>query len=749
MRRAAFALILLIACKDDAPVDTAPVDTGGPIEETDADGDGVPAAVDCDDNDPDRAPGNTEVPYTGVDEDCDDSTPDDDLDGDGYALADDCDDADAALNPDAVEVCDEVDQDCDGDVDEGLTTTSWADVDGDSYGDPESPTEACEVPSGYVLDDTDCDDTTASAYPGAVELCDELDNDCDLSVDEGVTTTYYGDLDGDGFGDAALTTEACTRPTGYAASDTDCDDGDRAVNPDATELCNDVDDDCDGVIDEDDAADAGAWYDDADGDGYGDPDAETVSCEAPSGTVADDSDCDDTDAAINPDTVWVLDFDGDGYGGGAVTITQCAQPASFVLDSTDCDDTEASANPGETEVCDDIDNDCNGLVDDGSAGASDWYADADGDGYGDPNVVTVDCAQPSGTVSNDDDCDDTDAAVNPGTVWVLDFDGDGYGGGNITLTQCNQPSNYVLDSGDCDDTEPTAYPGGTEVCDSLDNDCNGLVDDGSAGASDWYADADGDGYGDPNSVTTACDQPSGTVSDDSDCDDTDSTVNPGEIEICDTVDNDCDGTVDDDAEVYGDEADCAGLSCDDILLTRSSAPDGLYWIDPSSAGAYEVTCDMTTDGGGWTLVVSADPSEVNAGDPPDFRYNSAVWTSAGYGSAGDATHVSEAWFDTPVFSELMLIKDSAVTTETASTSGDLDGWGKSSGTILLNTTFSSSYGPYGGRIFTGYVYAICNTANGSTNWGNGLGSVRSCQHTYGTLYYETACNCSTYELWIR
>src|SRR6185295_2743344 len=124
-------------------------------------------------------------------------------------------------------------------------TTFYADADGDTYGDASSTTLACTQPSGYVSDNTDCDDSHAAVNPGATEVCNGVDDDCDASVDEGVQTTFYADADGDTYGDASSTTLACTVPSGYVSDNTDCEDNDASVNPGATEVCNGIDDDCD------------------------------------------------------------------------------------------------------------------------------------------------------------------------------------------------------------------------------------------------------------------------------------------------------------------------------------------------------------------------------------------------------------------------------------------------------------------------------------------------------------------------
>ena len=176
---------------------------------------------------------------------------------------------------------------------------------------------------------------------------------------------------------------------------------------------------------------------------------------------------------------WYQDLDGDGYGNLAVSIVNCIQPTGYVINSGDCDDNNINIHPFATEVCDGKDNDCNGLIDDGVGTL--WYRDADGDGYGNPTISILSCSQPAGFVSNSDDCDDTRSAINPQTKWYKDHDKDGYTNGT-SIISCTRPmvpltapavfpqiiETYKLItelSGgpgikyDCDDNNPAVYPG--------------------------------------------------------------------------------------------------------------------------------------------------------------------------------------------------------------------------------------------------------------------------------------------------
>lgn len=180
-----------------------------------------------------------------------------DADGDTYVSlgcgGDDCDDSNPAIHPGATEVCNGLDDDCDGLVDEGLTTTYYADADGDGYGNPYVYVQLCgPAPPGYVAIDGDCNDGDPAVHPGATEICDGVDNDCDGQIDEGLAVTVYYDFDGDGYGSDAYGPMQICPPVGpgYVVVGGDCDDFNPLRHPGATELCDAVDNDCDGVVDE-------------------------------------------------------------------------------------------------------------------------------------------------------------------------------------------------------------------------------------------------------------------------------------------------------------------------------------------------------------------------------------------------------------------------------------------------------------------------------------------------------------------
>ena len=207
-----------------------------------------------------------------------------------------------------------------------------------------------------------------------------------------------------------------------------------------------------------------------------------------------------------------------------------------------------------------------------------WFSDVDGDGYGDPASRVSACAADAGQVDNGLDCDDTDASIHPsapeddctdpvdrdcdGVPARVDADGDG-------AAACE----------DCDDNDATRFPGADEQCNDLDDDCDDEIDEDLSEV--WYADSDGDGFGDPDVTTDDCNPGAGWVQDNTDCDDTTSERRPDLVsDYCDGLDNDCDGDVDEDVK--------AGW----ILLSVDSTAGEVVEIDPST-GATSVLAPIT------------------------------------------------------------------------------------------------------------------------------------------------------------
>ncbi len=435
------------------------------------------------------------------------------------------------------------------DGDDVLDPLTWyADADGDGFGDAAAPLAACEPPSGFVSNDVDCDDTNYAVQPGSGEYCDGIDNNCDGLIDDEAAidaSTWYRDADGDGFGNVTITGVACNAPAGFVEDDTDCDDTDLHVHPAATEVCNSEDDDCDGTIDE--GFEFSTWYRDADGDGHGDF----------------------TSVAIS-----------------------CAPLSGYTSSSDDCDDTEYWSHPGLSELCDEIDNDCDGVVDEDLTFV-DFVPDADGDGYG--------------------------SAAGP------------------VVTDCIPPTGHVVDDSDCDDSDATVHPGAIEACNGIDDNCDGTLDE-DLPLYDYYRDADGDDYGIPEDSVTACDTPEGYAGLDTDCDDADDHIYPGAYELCNEIDDDCDGVIDDDC---GDRREFVLFVTDAFIGSTESS-----WLeDRDAANAYCETYAESHDIEATDYrIVYSTPEE----DAKDFLVYEGGVGHLVYDSAGTLIDEEDLWDGTDI-----------------------------------------------------------------------------------------------------
>ncbi|NBN99762.1 MAG: T9SS C-terminal target domain-containing protein, partial [Flavobacteriia bacterium] len=226
-------------------------------------------------------------------------------------------------------------------------------------------------------------------------------------------TMYYADVDGDTYGNPNAPVNSCLPLPGLVLNNLDCDDNNAAVNPNLV------------------------WYADADGDGFGNLTMTTTGCTQPNGYVANSTDCNDNDSTANALTTYYQDADMDGFGNVGAPLSNCGLPVGYVTDSTDCDDANNQIYPGAIEICDDLDNNCDGNTDEGLPTYT-LYEDMDGDGFG----------------------------------------------SQVSATYCDSiVAGWSLISGDCIDTNDQVYPGATEVLDNgIDENCDGF--DNYAGLTD-------------------------------------------------------------------------------------------------------------------------------------------------------------------------------------------------------------------------------------------------------------------------
>ena len=412
----------------------------------------------------------------------------------------------------------------------------FRDQDQDGFGTSRIIRMSCTQLRGYSLTGGDCSDRSAARFPGAVETCDGLDNDCNGAVDDNVAdmTAWFTDADGDGYGDASQMVRSCEQPDSTVTNGLDCSDQAGDIYPGANEVCDGLDNDCSGLVD-DNAIDAAQWF---------------------------------------------LDTDSDGYGQSAQMVWSCTQPPGTVSAGLDCLDNDAASHPGATEVCDGVDNDCSGLVDDNAIDATSWFVDTDGDSYGDTSQMVMGCTQPVGMIANGLDCLDNDPGINPGV---------------------------------------------SEVCDGVDNDCSGGIDDDAVDSEKYYADKDGDGFGNPDITTIirSCSFPADYTTNTLDCDD----ANPG-------------------APLYVDingHSGASGNLTDPLFSIQEAVSLGGACVVVGSGSFYE-DLDLSSYTGQITSVAGSSFTTIEGtANGPVIRMGSANLTMGGFtvqnGGPGDWDHL--------------------------------------------------------------------------------------------------------------
>ena len=628
------------------------------------------------------------------------------------------------------------------------STIFWyRDSDGDGAGDPSDSTTSCTQPAGYVSSsndlcptnaamlapityyiDADQDGFGAAGSPNAVCQTTAPAGSVTNSTDCNDALVMYNDSDADGYGTAIKV--ACNG----ANLNTDCNDAVAAINPGATEICDlaNTDENCNGLADNADsgAADAGKsnFYADADSDTYTLAPA-TRFCDIVAGyraSVSASIDCNDAIAAINPGATEICDLANtdencNGLADNADATAADAGKTNFYADidndtytlapatrfcdiavgyrvavsaSIDCNDAVAAINPGATEICDlaNTDENCNGLADNADAtaadsGKSNFYADADSDTY---TVATATrfCDIVVGyiaSVSASIDCNDNNAAINPGateicdaanvdencngladnadataadagkTNFYADIDNDTY-----TLASasrfCDSVTGYRTAASlltDCDDTNAAVYPGAVENCanDGVDNNCNGEANSDAEAVDSvaYFVDFDADNFGSSVAVAQqSCVAVVGSVLDHTDCNDASAAVYPGAVENCanNGVDNNCDGSnlesdaidrttyyADTDGDGAGD-ASTATLSCTQaagyVTVAGDTCTNDANKLAPGGCGCGTPDTDANADGNPdcygqiAALTLAADQTYYAAGEQVLVRVNMGV-----------------------------------------------------------------------------------------------------------------------------
>lgn len=388
---------------------------------------------------------NTETSCTdGIDNDCNgaidlnDTACCIDLDGDKYnataggvcGATADCDDTNSSVHPGATEVCNGIDDNCINGIDEGCECTPPGSK--QACGPPEAGIGLC-ANGNQTCENGNWSDCVGATYP-IPEICNSEDDNCNNQTDEGVLITSYRDFDVDNYGNLTDLTEACTVPDGYVDNSLDCNDFSSSANPGLTEICDRIDNNCNGIIDE------------------------NCTC-----VPNDVQEC------------------------GVSSVGECKLGSQTCLEDATWGECEGAVFP-VNETCNNKDDNCNTLVDENlteikecglgiCAGGTQTRECINGTETGWGACSTADKAVNETCNGADDDCDGNIDNGLPNYTFYKDSDIDGYGDPSITVQACAAPEGYANRAGDCNDANKAVNPGATEICtNNIDDNCNGLTD---------------------------------------------------------------------------------------------------------------------------------------------------------------------------------------------------------------------------------------------------------------------------------
>ncbi len=453
----------------------------------------------------------------------------------------------------------------------------YLDDDNDGYGDGAvfqiGPVDADF--DDYVTNAGDCNDEDDDVYPDRNEVCNGIDDDCDGTIDEDGCPCAMRTYDDHRYGFCQSSTwfsaaeEGCVR-AGYDLASI----GDADENAWMVDSADDISHQSRFFVGLSDRAQEGSWswvsgealsytnWATDEPNNFGNEDCGELTVSGGSRGHWNDVGCGVWRAFVcespGEPTAWFADVDGDGFGDVDSVVYANAAPEDHVSNAADCDDDAPARFPTAEETCNGIDDDCDGVVDDNVASLQTLYADSDGDGFGD---------------------------------------------GQAQLG-CELGDGWATTNGDCDDENEHVFPGAQEVCNSIDDNCSGVVDEDASDALTWYFDGDDDLWGTSDSTMEQCTQPNNYVDRDGDCDDELETVFPGAPELLDGLDNDCDGF----DELHDGDGD--GLS---------DLTEGSLGTDPD---VYDTDGDGLSDGeevAGTTdpLLADTDSDGVNDADELD------------------------------------------------------------------------------------------------------------------------------------